>query len=161
MYDAKWDLKEAQALTEMLHQLDQDVRKKSGRRAAGRAMAIVTAAARTNALAIDDPRTARRIAANIVQRPSSRYMKRTGDIMIRVGVLGGARNYEAYGELRTGKSASENPGGDTFYWRFHEFGTSRMRAHPFMLPALEENAGKVEQRFATDLTASIARLLRK
>lgn len=161
MYDAKWDLKQSQELIEMLRLLDSEVRLKTARRAAGRAMAIVTATARANALAIDDPRTARQIAANIVQRPSGKYAKRTGDVMIRVGVLGGARNYEAYGEFKTGKSASGNPGGDTFYWRFHEFGTSQMKAHPILLPALESNVDRVEQKFTAEITAAITRLLRK
>lgn len=67
--------------------------------------------------------------------------------MFRVGVLGGARNYEAYGEFKTGKSASANPGGDTFYWRFVEFGTERTAAKPFLRPAMEASIAPATEVF--------------
>lgn len=44
--------------------------------------------------------------------------------MMRVGILGGARDMGKYGEFKG--AGKDNPGGDTFYWRFREFGTSKM-----------------------------------
>lgn len=161
MYDAQWDLKQSAALVQQLEALPIALRGKAGRSAAGKAMRIVTDAAKANAGRIDDPATARQISRNIAQRFSSKFARQTGDIMIRVGVLGGARDYSAYGELGTGRSASENPGGDTFYWRFLEFGTEHSRAQEFMQPALRENAAAVQQKFTDELSAAISRLVKK
>lgn len=157
----KWDASSLAALNDRLAEIPRDMRSKTAQSAAGKAMKIVTNAAKANALKINDPATAKNISSNITQRPSSKYRKRTGDVMIRVGVLGGARNYEAYGELKTGKSASENPGGDTFYWRFIEFGTKNIKARPFMRPALEENLSQVTDKFAEEVNKGIDRVIRK
>lgn len=161
MFDAKWDLKGAAAVVNKLAEIPAALRGKVGRQAAGRAMSVVRKAAKANAMALDDPLTGNKIAANIAQRPDSKYQRRTGDVKIRVGVLGGARNYEAYGELRTGKSAKENPGGDTFYWRFLEFGTELARARPFMRPALENNVEAVEAKFGAEVEKAIDRIVKK
>ena len=90
-------------------------------------------------------------------------MRREGNAAgIRVGVLGGAKNYAAYGEIVTGRSAKGNPGGDTFYWRFLEFGTSKMRARPFMRPAMltKQQAAfdAVAAAVDTELTKEVAKL---
>lgn len=106
----------------------------------------------------DDPDTPEKIDLNIVTRKGK---SPPGDIKYRVGVLGGARDYEAYGEIKTGKSASANPGGDTFYWRFLEFGTERIRATPFMRPALSENVEKATKRFVREYDAATFRALKK
>lgn len=161
MYDSQWDLKQSEQLTKLLQQLPVELRGKAGRSAAGKAMRIVTTAAQAGALALDDPSTSEQISKNVTQRFNSKYARQTGDIMIRVGVLGGARDYSAYGELVTGRSASANPGGDTFYWRFLEFGTVTARAQEFMQPALGSNVASVEQKFATELSGAITRIVKK
>lgn len=141
--------------------LPKAMRAKGIRYAGRKAAQVIQKAAQSNADRIDDPATAEHIAANIVVRFSSQRFKRTGDIMFRVGVLGGSRNYSAYGEITTGKSASLNPGGDTWYWRMVEFGTEHSAAQPFMRPALEQNIAKTTNEFGTQLSKWLDRNLKK
>lgn len=109
---------------------------------------LVRDAAKANAKRLDDPATAEDIAANIAVRTSSSYYRRTGDVMFRVGVRGGAATYANdrwnRAKRRAGKTyrtdgSKGNPGGDTWYWRFLEFGTRISPAKPFLRPALENN----------------------
>lgn len=136
--------------------------KKKGFRYAGRKAAnVIQAAAVANALRIDDPDTAQQIAKNIVVRFSNRTFKQTGNVMFRVGVLGGARDYSAYGEITTGKDASQNPGGDTWHWRLVEFGTEDTAAKPFMRPALQDNTQAATNEFINQLDKWIDRNLKR
>lgn len=161
MYDAKWNITQYDSVIQVMRELPVELRGRAGRSAAGKAMQIVTDAARSGFFALDDPSTFEQISKNVVQRFGSKYARQTGDIMIRVGVLGGARNYSAYGEITTGKSTSGNPGGDTFYWRFLEFGTNVAAAQEVMQPALASNVGAVEQKFARELGYAIDRIVKK
>lgn len=124
------------------------VTKKAVRGASSKAMRIVRDAARSNVRVLNDPRTPENIYKNIVI--STKVYPQLGEVRSRVGVRGGARNYSAYGEIQnaTGKS---NPGGDTWYWRLLEFGTSEFAAKPFMRPALENNVDKVTTEFVKGL----------
>lgn len=161
MYDAKWDLRGLQAMIDTLQTVTVDTRGKSGRSALRSAAKIVVGAAKQNASKIDDPKTAESIEKNIVQSFSTKFARTTGDLKVRVGVLGGARNLESHGEFTTGRSAKENPGGDTFHWRFLEFGTSKIAPRPFMTPALAEHTDDVEAEFTRVLVKNIDRILRK
>ena len=57
----------------------------------------------------------------------------------------------------------KNPGGDTWYWRFEEFGTATNNAHPFLRPALNNNIDAVRAEFtrsySEELDKEIAKLL--
>ena len=109
------------------------------RRALRKGANVIRDAARQNAKRIDDQSTSEQIVKNItVQGGGRKREKREGGPMIRVGVLGGARDMSKYGELKG--AGSGNPGGDTWYWRLLEFGTSRSRAQPFMRPAMDDKA---------------------
>ncbi|SUB58965.1 phage protein, HK97 gp10 family [Phocoenobacter uteri] len=44
-------------------------------------------------------------------------------------------------KAKTGKSGAKNPN-DPFYWKFVEFGTSKMRAKPFLRPAFQQSKNK-------------------
>ncbi|ALZ86830.1 hypothetical protein APT59_09955 [Pseudomonas oryzihabitans] len=81
----------------------------------------------------DDPETPMNIADFIVIREGTIKGRREGGIVMRVGVMGGAR-YD---------KKSPNP----TYWRFVELGTERSRARPFMRPALDNNVPDVIQTF--------------
>src|SRR5690606_22168251 len=119
-----------------------------------KAAQVIRDQARKNAEAINDPATSENIAKNIVERFSPRRYKRTGDLMFRVGVLGGARGFAAAsGELQG--AGSGNPGGDTFYWRFLEFGTSKHAATPFMRPAADQSAQKATDVFIREYNKAI------
>ena len=54
------------------------------------------------------------------------------------------------GETYATAGSKENPGGDTFYFRFLEFGTSKVPARPFLRPALNNNVDGVQDGFVTD-----------
>ena len=78
---------------------------------------------------------------------------------MRVGVRGGAMSYANTKEnVRKGKIGKKyltpgdktNPGGDTWYWRLVEVGTSRSAAKPFLRPALNNNVDGVQDGFVTD-----------
>lgn len=45
-----------------------------------------------------------------------------------------------------------------WYLGFHETGTSKMGARPFLRPALEENAGKIRDEFVVQINAAIAKV---
>lgn len=79
--------------------------------------------------------------------------------MMRVGIRGGARDMGKYGEFKG--AGKDNPGGDTFYWRFREFGTSNEPARPFMRPAMNENGDAAFQAVASDMTAQVDKELAK
>ena len=118
---------------------------KIGRNAMKRALRkganVIRDAARANAKQLDDPETSESIAKNIAaQSGNRRREKAEGGPVMRVGVMGGARDMSAHGEFK-GKGKG-NPGGDTFYWRFLEFGTSKMSARPFMRPAMSASGDK-------------------
>lgn len=71
---------------------------------------------------------------------------------MRVGVLGGAKAPAIQSGEFKGKGKG-NPGGDTYYWRFLEFGTENMPAHPFMRPAQDNNAAT--NKFAEEMKKGI------
>lgn len=129
------------------------MKKKHARKAARKAMVIARDDAKAKAMANDDWETREKIQNNIVIR--SGKTKDKDAIKVRVGVLGGAKGHAAAsGEIK-GKG-KDNPGGDTYYWRFVEFGTARTMAYPFMRPALERNIQKITNVFADDVKAGIA-----
>ena len=73
---------------------------------------------------------------------------------MRAGVMGGVPARARREELRKGL-----PGGDTFYWRFVEFGTKYVAARPFMRPAFDQNTQTATDATAVELSAGLDRLL--
>lgn len=65
---------------------------------------------------------------------------------------------------KNGASGAENPN-DPFYWRFVEFGTSKMAARPFMRPAFEAKKEPAVRRaveiFRDRVQAAIKKLYRE
>jgi HK97 gp10 family phage protein len=142
-------------LLDKLKRVQQEVVLKGGRLAVRRAAQIVRDAARANARAMDDPATAANIAANIVERFSPKRFRANGDIMFRVGVLGGAGgNVES-------KGLDSLPGKDTRHWRYVEFGTEKTPARPFMRPALESNIGAATNEIVDQLEKAIDRAIKR
>ena len=124
------------------------------RRALRKGANVIRDIARNNARRIDDPETREMIAKNIaVQSGGRKREKAAGGVMMRVGVMGGARPMREREGL---------PGGNTTHWRFVEFGTSDTRAQPFMRPAAAEGAGKavevIVQAMNTEIDKEIAKL---
>lgn len=123
------------ALLKKLEQLDNLSQRKALRKGVSQAAALVRKKARDNAKQLDDTATPEQIFKNIKSKnwkskPSHKYVGAS------VGVLGGAKGFAAKsGELK-GKGKG-NAGGDTWYWRFLEFGKQGKAARPFLAPALE------------------------
>jgi len=122
-----------------LQELDTRIIRRATTSAIRAGAGVIRDAARVNARALDDPGTPAQIYRNIVARSIRRrdVVRQGGDAGARVGVLGGARDLSKQGEIKG--AGSGNPGGDTFYWRFLEFGTQHMAARPILRPAAEEN----------------------
>lgn len=108
--------------------------KNAATRSARKAMNIVNKAAKANAKAFDDKSSGNKIWKNIVTKPSK---TKANLVMMKVGVKGGAKEVKGTG----------NSGGDTWYWRHKELGTSRQAATPFMRPALRNNINEIEAEF--------------
>lgn len=106
----------------------------ASRPAVRKAMNVVKDDAIRRAMRLDRPNTPNSIYKNIALRTNWRSKSKT--MVAKVGVLGGAKENHA---------PTDAPGGDTFYWRFVEFGTSRSRARPFLRPALDQNQADVLQ----------------
>jgi len=157
-----FDIKGLEELRGKLAEISTDLQKRGGRTAMRKAAQLVRDAARANAQSVDDPATKESIAKNIVERWNGRLNRLSGgnDIGFRIGVLGGARAPAiASGEFRGGGKA--NPGGDTFYWRFIEFGKQKMSAQPFLRSALEQNSGAATDTFIREYDKALDRAIRR
>lgn len=165
--DIAWSINGLEAVINKLHRIPVEVEKKALPKGMRAGANVVRRAAIANAAAIDSPKTPnRQIYKNIVVQFAPRYSRSIGGVVMRVGVLGGARQYGRTKQNvrlgRVGKSYKTlgdkgNPGGDTWYWRFVEFGVpSRgIPARPFLLPALEHNTGSTMEAITTSLEKSI------
>ena len=154
MFDMQWDLRGFDAVRDRMKALETGLRAKAGRSALGSAARVVTNVAKQNALRVDDAETGRTIAANVTQRFRSKYQKRTGDLMVSVGV-GTERGRIPPGNPDTG------PKGNTPHWHLIELGTKEAKAQPFLRPALDASMDKVQQVFAAKLDQQITKLLAK
>ena len=132
----------------------------ASRRALRKGANVIRDMARANAARVNDPETPENIAKNIVAKSGAKkYDRRRGGPAFRVGVLGGARDMSKYGELKGG--GKDNPGGDTWYWRLLEFGTSKMAAQPFMRPAMNQGANGAFAATLAALDTEFGKELRK
>lgn len=140
------------ALASRLKNLQEDVKRKGGRFALRKAANLIRENVKESALRLDDPETANSIAENVAVRWDGKHFRQTGDLKFRVGIRGGA--------VSKAKNQA-NPGGDTFYWRFHEFGTEKLAATPFMRPALAESIAPATAEFVTQYGKAIDRALKR
>lgn len=142
-------LKEVKA---KMNKVSQTVLDTGTRAALRKAAGIVKKAAQQNALAVDDPKTGRRIRDNITLQFASRLFQRDGVIMYRVGV---ATNR---GRIPT-PNADEGARGNTPHWHLVEFGTERAQAQPFMRPALANNINQVINSFTFEFDKELDKVL--
>lgn len=112
---------------------------------------VIRDAARTNASAIDDPATASMIQKNIAVQNSRRAGKAVGGVVMRVGVMGGARPRPA--DQNTGL-----PGGNTTHWRHIELGSERTAPRPLLRDAARKSGQAAIDVLAQELTKQIAKL---
>lgn len=163
-FDVSVEITGAADVISRLSKLPDKLQKKGAVRASRAAMRIAVNAAKANSRKLDDKQSPERIWRNIAPQNATRKGRQVGGVVIRVGVRGGAQKYANTKENRrkgrvgkkykTGGDKS-NPGGDTWYWRFLEFGTAKMAAQPFLLPALANNAAAIEAKLATELDREI------
>lgn len=137
-----------------LNAVTYDTKRKGGRAALRKAAQAVREAAKANAGHLDDPATGRTIAANIAERWNGRRFKRTGDLAFRVGVLHGA-------VIREKGNPDAGTNGPTPHWRLLEFGTEKMRAQPFMRPALESNISLATDTFIREYQKALDRAIKR
>lgn len=155
----RFDIQGLEPILKKMRELGPELSKKGLRVATRKAANIVRDAARRNARTVDDSRTPENIAKNIVVKESGRQSKRVGGSVMRVGVMGGARDLTKHGEFKGAGKA--NPGGDTWYWRLLEFGTSKMAAKPFMRPALDANSDRATEVLVNELNIAIDKQIAK
>ncbi|CAM3970141.1 HK97-gp10 family putative phage morphogenesis protein [Psychrobacter arenosus] len=138
-------------------------------RSSRRAMNIVKKEAVARAKALDDKDSTERIWKNIVVKAAR--TRSPGFVVMRVGVKGGSRQYAKTkrnkkkglaGQTYNVAGDKTNPGGDTWYWRLVELGTSHTAPNPFLRPALYNNMDVVQEAFGesfnTELDKEIAKL---
>jgi len=130
-----------------------EIAHKATRNALKKAAELVKKAAYDNALLVDDPSTARRIADNISYQYASRVFRRTnGDVvMYRIGVA------TERGRIPR-PNADTGPHGNTPHWHLVEFGTQHARSHPFMRPALANNINPALNAIVVELQSSLNKL---
>lgn len=88
-------------------------------------------------------------------------VKKNGVATYQIGVRTGRK---ARGAKRViGRGARVSYTDDPFYWWFHEFGTSKMPARPFLIPALQEatNTGKAFSAMQKRAVKTLERYLKK
>lgn len=122
--------------------------KKGIRAAARRGAKVFADAAKVGAKRIDDPQSAANIAKNIVIRESGKEGKKLNAIVMRVGVKGGAR-------------PDNHDPKNTGHFRFLEFGTSEMRAQPFLRPAMTSNIDRATAAVVRELIPQIDKQIKK
>lgn len=148
----EFELKGLDELRKSLKRLPAKMQQKGLKSALGKAARVIRNAAKQNALRVDDPETGRRIADNIVQRVRGRHTRRTGDLMVSVGVA-----------TERGRIPKGNPDdgtkGNTPHWHLVELGTEKMQAQPFLRPAVEGDAESSFDVFAEEVDRQVQKAL--
>jgi HK97 gp10 family phage protein len=155
MGDVEFSIIGLDSLLKKLEAVSYDVKRKGGRSALRKAAQVVQKAAQQGAEALDDPSTGRSISKNIAIRWNNRLFKRTGALGFRVGVSGGAESW------KKGQVVVKDSGAKTPHWRLLEFGTSKMRAQPFMRKALESNINEATNTFVKAYEKAIDRAIKR
>lgn len=177
--DVSFKMDGLDAVIAKMKNLSHETQYKGGRTALRKASEVVQGDALARAKMLDDPKTREQIYKNLVIRWNGRLFKRTGDLAFRIGILGGARpstGYEAVKSRRRRRKAGikslfemgqvagkgkENPGGDTFYWRFLEYGTKKIDKKEFMQPALRSKAQDATNEFVKQFDKAIDRAIKR
>ncbi len=149
----KFELKGTEELMKTLKEISADLKVRGGRTALRKAANVIRDDAKRRAEALDDPNTPEKIADNISTRLDSKHFRKTGDLKFEVGVRGGAGG--------VGGDKSKNKGGDTWYWRFLEFGTEHMPAKPFMRPAMDANYNRAAEVFIEEYKKALDRAIKR
>lgn len=152
MANATFELKGVDELEAKLKTITYETRRKTGRSALRKAANVLRKRAIDSAKRFDDPETTEDISKNIAINWNNKTFRRTGDMHFSVGVRGGAKK---------GGKAKKGKGGDTWYFRFVEFGTQHMAAQPFLRPAMEQGSADASQAFVDEYKKGIDSAIRR
>lgn len=161
MATTKFDLNIKNGVIDKLKTLGPKLEKKYLAKSLRKGANIVKAAAQARAKQFDDPKTPQMVWKQIAVYTSAQLGKQNGGVALQVGVKGGARRYKNNKYNRSKQRVGQvymGPGA-VYYWRFLEFGTSKMKAQPFMRPALENNIQKVTDAITNNLNDSITKVI--
>ena len=163
----EFDVQGLENLRLKLRNLSETSGGKGGRFALRKAANVIRDEVKSGADRLDRSRTREHIAANVSVRFDAKASRRSGDLKFRVGVLGGAASPKTNGRYSRNRSDGyrRDPrglkGGDTFYWRFVEFGTQNQRAQPFVRPALQSKAQEAINVYIREFDKWIDRAVRR
>jgi len=144
-----------------LKQLGPKLEKKYLNKALRKGAVIVRSAAQARAKAFDDPKTPQQVWKEIAIFRSTELGRKNGGVALQIGVKGGAKKYKDNKNNRRQKRVGQTymgPGA-VYYWRFLEFGTSKMRAQPFMRPALANNVDAVTKAITDEINSGIDKIV--
>ncbi|MFC1121885.1 HK97-gp10 family putative phage morphogenesis protein [Pasteurella multocida] len=143
-----------------LQQAMQNLGRKTSNRIAVKAMrnggAIVRDKARQNAPVLKENVPHRR-AGTLKKAISARTkVNRGGKTNTYIWVKGLSTKQVLKFKDKTGKAGAYNPK-DPFYWRFLEFGTSKMPARPFLRPAFQQSKNQAAKAIIETLHKEIVK----
>ncbi|PNL88263.1 hypothetical protein A6J76_007395 [Aggregatibacter aphrophilus] len=116
--------------------------------------AIIRDRARANAPVLSQPSPYRKPGTLRKAISSRTKIDKNGRVNTYVWVKGLKTKQVLKFKDKTGKGGAYNPR-DPFYWRFVEFGTSKMPAKPFMRPAFEQSKQQAAQTIINTLRDEI------
>lgn len=155
-----------EGIIKSLNQLPKELVGKNGgpiRKALVAASTIIRDDARARVSALGLVKTGA-MQANIAYQVDRNPQRSGANERVRVGVRGGALS--KYADTRknrrlgvVGKAYEKSS--TTFYWRFHEFGTEKMKAQPFLRPAFESNTGAALDTIVSMTERQIAIIARR
>lgn len=164
MADNVVEVEGLEGVLDAMKSIQNDVKIRVTRAATRAAANTIRDQARVNARRVDDMTTKEAIYQNIATAYGRKATQATGNMTMRVGVLGGAKPAKLRKDKETGENTvnpnSSNPGGDTFYWRFVEFGTRNVAARPFLRPAMQQSGLAALNAFSIVMSRGIFRALR-
>lgn len=147
-----------------IQDLTKDLQLKTVRAATRAAANTIRDQARVNARKVDDTSTKEAVYKNIATAYGRKATQATGNMTMRVGVMGGAGSVRLRKNKETGQKTvnpnDSNPGGDTRYWRFVELGTREVAARPFLRPAMNQAGFAALNAFSTTLERGILRAMK-
>lgn len=138
-----YKLKGADELSRIFKTLPQELQRQVVVPAAKDAMDIALKDAQDRAFRLDRPDTFPAIYKNFFLFDDKKFFEETGSTKISVGVR---RRKKGVG------------GGNTYYWWQLEFGNSRMRARPFLRPALHQNTAAIFREFLSSAKYQLLKL---
>ena len=132
------------------------IRTKAVRSALREAGKVIQSAARASAPVLSVPTKTRKsgtVKRNIAVR-ASKFARQAGNEGVYINVRG-IRSKARVKKL--GKAGATNPN-DPFYWRFLEFGTRKMAARPFLVPAAKAQGEAAIAKFMQSVIPQIEKL---